>query len=187
MAIEVGPRDALFAAVVIPALAIAAYWWGWRDGASRRIAALEAECGRLVAAEEYPSRMASAERGLAAAKGELEAEMARPQPAELVKGVGGVTFADRESAVLNVFRDFGLEVIRSEMLDAPADALGARDALASAAKGEVQARRYTVEGAYPAVKRVLDAFSAGRMPVVPSRVEMVRAGDRVCWTMEVWL
>ena len=187
MAIEIGPRDAFFAAVLLPALAVAAYWWGWRDGATRRIAALEEECERLVTAEEFPLRMSAAERELSAAKADLEAERARPLPAERVKGVAGVSFADRESDVLNVFRDFGLDVIRSEVLDAPADGIGARAALAAAAKGEVQARRYTLEGAYPAVKRVLDAFSTAHMPVVPSRVEMSLAGDRVRWTMEIWL
>lgn len=187
MAIEIREKDRLFVAVLAPVLAVCAYWWGWRADASRRIAALEEERARLVTAEEFPMRIAAAERDLESAKAELAAERARPRPEERVKSLDGVSFADRESDVLNVFREAGLDVLRSETPAARPGAANAKDALQAASHGDPKLRRYVVEGAYPAVKRALDAFSARRMPVVPERVEMAPAGDRVRWTMEVWL
>ena len=179
---EIRDKDRLFLAVVVPALAIAAYIWLWRADAARKVAELEIRSASLVTNEDFAGAKALADRALKAAEEELASEKSAPPPATTVKGDPDATAAERESAVLSVFREAGLWVVRSE--DVGGGAAG--DKLrATGTCREPRCRRYVLDGSYPAVRRALDAFVVREMAVVPERLEMREAGV-ARWTMEVW-
>jgi hypothetical protein len=76
---EIRTKDKLFLAVVVPVAIIAAYWYGWRASAGRRLAELETSHAQLVAVEDFPMEKRRAERELAEANAELEAEKKIPR------------------------------------------------------------------------------------------------------------
>ena len=189
MGIEVRAKDRLFVAAQLPVAIVAAYWYGWRSGASVRLAALEGRRDALVSAEDFDMEKARASRMLSASLAELKAEREAPEPEPKVVASPDMTLAEREEAVLGVFREAGLEVKSGETPEARG-ASAAGDALVAAAGwrrgGPAAFRRYSLDGAYPCVKKALDAFAARRMGVVVEKVEM-RDGGRGRWTLEVWL
>ena len=190
MGVEVRTKDKLFVAVAAPLAAAAAYFFLWRVDAAKDLAELERRNDALVAEEDFPVAMRRAERQLADSAADLAAERAAPAPDAKMKADGGATSAERESAVLDVFRESGLVVVRGEARDGTT-ADGGPGAVIGEAAGidggwRAVCRRYTLDGTYPAVKRALDAFAARRMAVVAEKAEMRESG-RGRWTLEVWL
>lgn len=179
----------MFVAAVAPLAVAAAYLYGWRLAAAARLDSLESRHAALVQTEDFPAEMARAERRLKESAAELEAERAAPGPELKAVPPQGTALAERESAVLGVFAEAGLSVLRGE--DAPERGLSssAGEALTRAVGRDgwsAACRRYVIDGTYPAVKRALDVFAARRMAVVPGGVSM-REGGRGRWTLEVWL
>ena len=182
-------KDKLFLAVAVPLAAVAAYVYFWRIDAEKRAGELEAEHAALVEVDDYPMEKLRAENRLAQAQIELEQEKAAPRPVSKMHAEQDATLADRQSAVLDIFREHGLVVLRAEILEADKAGM-CPDAIwrASCWRRGCTARlhRYTLDGAYPAVKRALDAFASGQMAVIVERVGM-KPGASGRWTLEVWL
>ena len=174
-------KDRLFLAVAIPAAATAAYFWLWRTDAAKKADALETEKAALVAPESFESAKASATAELEAARAELEREKSAPRPAKLLETAPGASPADREGAVLAAFRDAGIAVLRAE--DAQGGKAGGE--LAAAAGFEPRCRRYTLDGAYPAVRRALDLLASRRIAAIPEKIEMRGAGA-ARWIVTIW-
>jgi len=188
MGVEVRAKDKVFLAVVVPLAAVAAYAFLWRADAARRLDSLVGRNAALVAPGDFPMEMRRAERRLADSAAELESERAVPAPAAKMSADAGATPAERESSVLNAFREAGLVVVRSETPE-PQPEGGAGDAVSEAVGPggwRATCRRYTLDGTYPAVKRALDAFAARKMAVVVDKAEMRESG-RGRWTLEAWL
>lgn len=179
-------QDRLFLRLAVPLALVAAYAYCWRIDAAKRLDALRGESAALVAAADFDFEMQKARRLLADAQAELERERAVPPPAAKVKGDANATVAGRESEVLRVLREAGLGIVRSEVVDGDARSEFGGKLAATGVRPDPVCRRYTLDGAYPAVRRALDAFAAGEMAVVPERVEM-RAAGIGRWTVTLWL
>ena len=189
-------KDKLFLAVAVPVAIVAAYVWLYRADASKRLDALRGETAALVEPAMFEMEMRAARAMLADAEREFEAEMKRPPELSRVKGGPGDSQAMRERAVLEIFRDCGIGVMRSD--DAPRGTFAAdaheAEPLADAGKAlsgcgarpSPVRRRYVLDGAYPAVRNALGAFAAREMAVVPCSVEM-RENGRGRWTLLLWL
>lgn len=190
--IEVRTKDKIFTAVAIPLLAAAAYVWLWRMDAAAKLEAQAKELSTLVEEEDYPFEMRRAQSRLADAQADLEAEKSTPMPQLEVAAAPNATLAKRESDVLAVLRESGLEIRRSELIRVAADgetadaAIALRDASPGTRSAPVALRRYTLDGTYPLVKKALETFAVRKMPVIAERLEM-KSAPLARWTMEVWL
>jgi len=190
--IEVRTKDKVFIAAVLPIALIGAYVHFCRIPQAKKNDSLASRHLSLVAVEDFPFEKRRAESALADAQTELEAEKNVPCGEMKVVSKRDDSFADRESAVLKVLRDSGLIVLRSEMLPGGgrADSLDPRDTIWRANGWRrgwcAECRRYTLDGTYPAVKRALDSFAAGKMPVIVQKVDM-REDANSRWSLEVWL
>ena len=178
---EIRPKDRLFLAVVVPLAAVAAYWYGWRAEAGAELSTLESRRAALVSAGDFEDAFAKARRERKAAEAELEAERNAARPAVKVKADPAEAEADREAAVLEVFREAGLKVISGERIEG--GGVGAVLQAAGCRPGPV-ARRYSLEGTYPQVMDALARFAGREMAVVAEKVEMCAPGS---WRMEVAL
>ena len=188
---EIRVKDKLFLAVVIPMALLAAYWYGWRAEAGRRLDNLAHRHATLVDEADFPMEKRRADQALAEAQAELDAERKIPMPQSKVKADAQAHAAERERIVLQVFREAGLTVVGS------AAASGQRsDSSQTGHAGELLRgtgtrpaplrRAYTIDGRYPDVVRALETFAAREMAVIPDGVTM-RAEGRNRWTVEVWL
>ena len=186
---EMRTKDKLFLAVAVPAALLAAYWYGWRESASRQIDGLQGRQARLVTAEDFPAEKRRADLELAEARAELEAERRIPLPQGAVVAEAGASEAERERQAIRVLREAGLTVVASEGpgADASAGADKAGGLLKATGTRPVPGHRaYTVDGRYPDVVKALRTFAERKMAVIPDRVRM-RASGRNRWTLEVWL
>ena len=168
---EIRTKDRIFLAVAVPAVVAALYWFGWREGEWRRIGELRQRQSALVSQEDFDDEMARANRQARAAREELAAERNAAAPATKVKGDAGESEAERGRAVVETLRAAGLKIVRSEASDcAPA----AMDALKrTAVRPNPMVRRWTVDGAYPALMSALDGFVSGELALVPVSVSIV--------------
>lgn len=188
---EIRTKDKLFLAVVVPLALLAAYWYLWRADAGRQADELARRRVALVAEEDFPMEKRRADKALDEAKAELEAERGQPMPQTKVKADAQERAAERERAVLQVFREAGLTVVGSA-----ATGETRRDAAQTGKAGEVLKatgarpvplhRSYTIDGRYPDVVKALETLAAREMAVIPDGVVM-RAEKRNRWTVEVWL
>lgn len=189
--IEVRAQDKIFLALLVPVALVAGYVYFWRLDAARRLDDLMRRNATLVAVEDFPSRKRMAERARDDAREALATERAVPRPPAKMQADPNATFAERERAVLDVFRAAGLCVVRGETLPKSSaideNAGGAIWRAAGWQRGwSAEHRRYELDGTYPAVKRALDVFSARQMAVIPEKVEM-HAPGLARWIVEVWL
>jgi len=189
---EIRAKDKLFLAVAVPAALVAAYWYGWRAPAGRRLAELQYNHTRLVAAEDFADEKSRAERAFEEANAELAAERKAPPPQADVRADAADSPAERERQVIRLLREAGLTVVGSAE---PPAAAGGADARAGKGGELLKAtgvrpspihRAYTVDGRYPDVVQALRALVERKMAVIPDRVQM-RAPGRNRWTLEVWL
>ena len=189
---EIRTKDKVFLAAVVPVAAIALYWYGWRASAGRRLAELEARHAQLVAVEDFPMEKRRAERELAEANAELEAERKVPPPQTKVNADARASAAERERQVLRLLREAGLTVVGSTEAKDDAETSGPRtarggDILKATGLRDVPVHRaYTVDGRYPDVLKALKAIDEGKMAAIPDRV-LMRASGRNRWTLEIWL
>jgi len=189
---EIRAKDKIFLAVVVPAALLAAYWYGWRDGAGRLAAELEDRRGRLVAEEDFPREKRLAERELAEATAELKAEQDIPMPQTAVKADPKAPPAERERIVIQVLRESGLAVVGSAAAktgnrsDDVRASRGGELLKATGARPSPIRRAYTVDGLYPDVAKALRRFVDEKTAVIPDSVQM-RASGKNRWTMEIWL
>ena len=183
-------KDKLFLAVAIPLAAVALYAYAYRAGATRKLESLRMESASLVDEMTFDDDMRSAKRALAAAEAELATESSAPVPPSAVKASADESPAERERQVLEVLLTCGIGVIRTE--DATPKS-GANDGTArggdalkaTGVRPDPSLRRYTLDGAYPAVRRALGAFASRKMAVVPESLEM-RENGRGRWTLSIW-
>ena len=183
-------KDKLFLAVAIPLTAVAIYSYAYRADAARKLDSLRKESASLVDEMTFDDDMRSAKRALAAAEAELATESSAPVPPSEVNASADESPAERERQVLEVLLTCGIGVVRTEDASQKSGAndVTARggDALkATGLRPEPSLRRYTLDGAYPAVRRALGAFAAKKMAVVPESLEMRESG-RGRWTLSVW-
>lgn len=189
---EIRTKDKLFLAVVVPVAVIAAYWYGWRTSASKRLAELETRHEQLVAAKDFPMEKRRAERELVEANAELEAERKVPPPQTKVNADAQTSAAERERQVLQLLREAGLTVVGSTASKDGAGASGPNAAKggellkATGLRNAPVHRAYTVDGRYPDVVKALKAIDERKMAAIPDRVQM-RASGRNRWTLEIWL
>lgn len=189
---EIRTKDKLFLAVVVPVAVIAAYWYGWRTSASKRLAELETRHEQLVAVEDFPMEKRRAERELVEANAELEAERKVPPPQTKVSADAQASAAERERQVLQLLREAGLTVVGSTASKDGAGASGPNAAKggellkATGLRNAPVHRAYTVDGRYPDVVKALKAIDERKMAAIPDRVQM-RASGRNRWTLEIWL
>jgi len=176
-------KDRIFLAVVLPVALTAAYWFGWRAAAGRRLAADAARAAVLVSAEDFPSEMARAKRARDAALAERDAARKLPPPRTCLRGDPGEGAAQREKYVLDTLREAGLSVLKS----APAKEAGAGGEClkATGVRPAPVCRTYTVAGVYPRVAAALAAFARRELAVVPARLRLEDSA-RGTWTLEVW-
>ena len=184
---EIRTKDKLVLAVVVPLALLAAYWYGWRAAAGRQIAELENRQETLVTEEDFPQAKRQADRELAEATAELEAERKVPPPQATMKADAQASAAERERQTLQVFRDVGLTVVGSAEAKSDGTRAGkAGDLLKATGVRPAPVRRsYTLDGRYPDVVKALRTFAEKQMAVIPDCVQM-RAGGRNRWTLEVW-
>ena len=189
---EIRAKDKLFLLTIVPLAAVAAYFWLWRFDTARRISSLEQRRGQLVEKADYPVEKKRAERALAQAQAELERERAAEPPRLKVKGERGESAAERERAVLEVFREAGLTMRRSAAPDASAggDAASAGVAVNALRRSGLRpapmTRRYVLDGRYPQLVKALAIFAEREMAVVVTTMEM-SGGDVPRWTLELTL
>ena len=186
---EIRTKDKIFLAVVVPVALLAAYWYGWRASASQQLAELESRQAQLVTAEDFPMEKRRADRELAEANAELDAEKKVPQPQVAVVADAGASEAERERQILQVFRDAGLIVVGSETPkgDSAAHAGKAGELLkATGVRPKPIHRSYTIDGRYPDVVKALKSLTERKMAAIPDSLQM-RATGRNRWTLEVWL
>ncbi len=199
---EIRTKDKLFLAVVVPLAVVACYWYGWRADAGRRLNDLEHRHAALVTEEGFPFEMRTAQRNLAAAEAELEAERKTPPPEAKVKARRESVAAERERAVLNVLNGAGLFV--AAVRNAQTEQSGQFDEIAAlpaeserafvggtilAATGVCPSpvlRTYVIEGRYPQVVKALETFAARQMAVVPEQVNLFDS-SRGRWLLSLWL
>ena len=191
---EIRTKDKLFLAVVIPVALLAAYWYGWRASAGRQLAELESRQAQLVTAEDFPMEKRRADRELAEANAELDAEKREgerprePRQAPIVADAG-TSEAERERQILQVFRDAGLTVVGSETPkgDSAAHASKTGELLkATGVRPKPIHHSYTIDGRYPDVVKALKSLAEKKMAAIPDSLQM-RATGRNRWTLEVWL
>lgn len=182
---EIRTKDKLFLAVVLPAALIALYVWGWRNAAVKRLRALEAQDLALVTQEAFPQEKRTLELQADAAKKELEAVKAAPMPAKRVKGDPATSPAERERAVVGLFREAGLRVTKIEpgtaaetVMDVAGSALKA-----TGVRPEPGRRVYRLDGTYPAVRHALDTFAENEMAVVVEQLSMENNGN---WSVSIY-
>jgi len=186
---EIRTKDKIFLAVVVPAALIAAYWYGWRSPSCRKLAELQSREAQLVEIEDFPMEKRRAERELADAKAELEAERNAPEPQIEVVSARDASEAEREREALEIIRGAGLSVVAGEAPKAgtiPNSGKAGELLKATGLRPVPIHRSYTVDGRYPNVVKALKAFSEKKMAVIPDSVQM-RAAGRSRWTLEVWL
>ena len=188
---EIRVKDKLFLAVVVPAALLAAYWYLWRADVGRQMDELSRRHEALVEEEDFPMEKRRADKVLAEARAELEAERKKPMPQTKVKADAQERAAERERAVLQVFRESGLTVVGSAATDGlrreRVQTGKAGELLkATGARPEPLHRSYTIDGRYPDVVKALGTLSDREMAVIPDGVVM-RAEERNRWTVEVWL
>ena len=177
---EIRTKDKIFLAIVVPAAVAALYWFGWREGEWRKIDALRQRQSALVSQEDFDDEMARANRQVRAAREELAAERNVAAPASKVKGNAGESEAERGRAVVETLRAAGLKIVRSEVSDGAQSVL---DALKrTAVRPNPTVRRWTVDGAYPALMSALDGFVSGELALVPVSVS-IKPPSRVILTV----
>ena len=187
---EIRAKDKLFLAVAVPLALLAAYWHWWRVAAAKEVDDLARRHATLVAEDDFQDEKRRADKALAEAKAALEAERSTPMPKTKVKANANERAAERERAVLEVFREAGLTVVDSAdsgktRSGASATAPGGGLLKATGTRPEPVRRSYVLDGGYPGVVKALEAFSMKEMAVVPDGIAM-RAEERNRWTMEVW-
>lgn len=181
-------RDVAFLSVAVPAAALAAYVWLWRIPEARAVRALEAERAALVAPEDFADHKASAAAALASAREALAREKEIPPPPLEVAGGRDAPFAERELAVLSVFREAGVAVLRAvdAKVEGGTDADGSEAAAALTAAGgprSPRCRRYVLDAPYPAVRRAFALLVERKAPAIPAKAGMDGAGR---WETEIW-
>lgn len=183
--IEIRPKDRLFLLVAAPLALAAAYVFLWRGEAAARLEADGRTVRALVAPEDFDRTLAAAERARAEAEDGFARAQAEPVPAAAVAADAAESAAERERAVLAVFREAGLHVVSSRP-SAESDAR-ALDALKATGSRPGPLRRvYLVDGRYPDVVSALAVFSARKMAVVLESLSMSDA-PLPRWKLEVWL
>jgi len=189
---EIRAKDKIFLAVVVPAAIVAAYWYGWRAPAGRRLAKLQYNHTRLVAVEDFEDEKSRAARAFEEANAELEAERKAPAPQSVVCADAADSAAERERQLILLLRESGLTVVGCSETSAAANGSdshsgkGGELLKATGARPGPIHRAYTVDGRYPDVVKALKTLAERKMAAIPDRVQM-RAPGRNRWTLEVWL
>lgn len=179
---EIRVKDRIFLALAIPLAAAAVYWYAWRADASAEIETLERKCASLVTAEDFDHEISKAEHEKKSAEKSLESERAVKPPAKKVKANETDSEADREVAVLKVFKDAGLRIAASERLE---NAGTAADVLRrTGCRPAPITRKYTIEGSYSRITEALSRFAQKEMAVVTEKIAMTKSGH---WILEVTL
>ncbi|MBO5642907.1 MAG: hypothetical protein J6S51_02760 [Kiritimatiellae bacterium] len=185
MALEVRTKDKVFLAVLIPILTAFLYWWIWRDDALKRLRSLQEEDLKLIEVDDFPMEYQKAQMRFDASKLKLEnAKLLKPSQ-QLVSPSIDSTFAERETIVLDILRQSGLEILRISSSERDNSANANEFQLATNYKGQL--RRYTLSGTYPSVMRALKKLSNHRVAVIPEEVGMTILGHSARWVIEVLL
>lgn len=189
--IEVGTKDKIFIALVLPAALLWAFLHYGRTPAVKTRDALAAEHGRLPDPMTFPIERRNLQERVAEAEKALVAERARPPVEAAVRGDPNATLAERQNAVFSVFSGNGVRVVsvdgqESDETDAALSAAGTalRDA---GTRPEPSMRRLSATGGYSAFSAALGAFCADKSPVVPARVTMTSDGRLCKWEFSLWL
>lgn len=192
--IEIGKKDKIFVAVVLPLALIGGYFHFWRMPVMHRLSALEGEYRQLPDPDSFPiekrnlaARLAEAEEALAAARAEAPVEAT-------VEGDAQAVVASRLEQVLSILTTRGVRIVRVE---APAenessgegnsDSRGASTLAATGLRPSPDVRKFVVEADYPAFVATLEEFARRKMPVVSERISLT-VGERTSqWEMTLWL
>lgn len=182
---EIRMKDKLFVAFFVPLVLAALYWWFWRQDAVKELDALRDADSRLVMLEDFPAARAAAQRRLEAAEADLARARKLAASVEKVDPSQSATFAERESLLVSLFRETGLDLLQCSSSSAQGSPLEG-DFLAASGRKPVQ-RMYVLTGSYPAVRRALELIAERRLAVVPEKLFMNVEAGRVRWTLEVLL
>lgn len=189
--IEVGTKDKVFIALVLPAALLWAFLHYVRTPAVKARDALAAEHGRLPDPMTFPIERRGLQERVAEAERALAAERALPPVETAVRGNPEATLAERQNAVFSVFSGNGVRIDSVDAAEAQEpDAAPASAGTALRAAGtrpEPAMRRFSATAGYSAFAAALGEFCADKSPVVPVCVSMT-SDDGLCkWEFSLWL
>jgi hypothetical protein len=181
--IEIGLRDKIFVAVVLPLALAALYSQMWRPETVSRLQALESRDRSTVSEVLFPGEKRSLVQAAEAAERELKAEEAKELPVSKFTGSPNDSRAARTQMVVEVFRAAALRVVSSEVAEARGDSRETALLCATGTRTDAVKRKYVLKGAFSAVRAALEGFVERKMPVIVSSVDSVGGLD---WRLEVY-
>ena len=181
--IEIGLRDKIFVAVVLPLTLAALYSQIWRPKIVSRLQALESRDRSTVSEVRFPGEKRSLVQAAEAAEKELKAEEAKKLPASKFAGSPKDSRAVRTQMVVEVFRAAALRVVSSEVVETRGDSRETALLRATGTIADAVKRKYVLKGTFSAVRAALEGFVERKMPVVVSSVDSVNGLD---WRVEVY-
>lgn len=183
--IEVGKRDRIFVAVVLPLALLGTFVYFVRQPLARERAALAAERAQLPDPDMFPAARRALEDRLAEAERERKAVLAEKQPESAVRGEAGETEAARVEAVFGVLHAKDVRIVKAEPVEATGRAV---DVLrGTGLRPAPAARRLVLEADYAAVLEALRECEARRLAVVPGAFGLEPAETSCRWEVTLWL
>ena len=181
--IEIGLRDKIFVAVVLPLTLAALYSQMWRPETISRLQTLESRDRSTVSEALFPGEKRSLVLSAETAEKELKAEEAKELPASKFTGSPKDSRAARTQMVVEVFRTAALRVVSSEVVETRGDSRETALLCATGTRADAVKRKYVLKGTFSAVRAALEGFVERKMPVVVSSVDSVNGLD---WRVEVY-
>lgn len=184
--IEVRKKDVIFAAIVLPAAAVALYVWLWRLPAAEEMDGLARRSAQLVLQDEFPMRMRNAQERRAEAEAALAAAQALAPVERLVEGTPSARLAERQRELFALFAVNGARVVASKSF--PESRSGRmHDAIAATGvRSEPVRMLVTVQASYTALRNALDAMVRGKCAFFPETLSFKAAAPEK-WEIAIWL
>ena len=182
--IEIGKRDRIFVAVVLPLALLGGYLHFVRQPLAKARGTLAAERAQLPDPDMFPRERRALAGRVAEAERRVEAERKAPAPEPAVRGTDGESEAARQQAVFDALHAKGVRIVSSEAAEAEgvcADALRA-----TGIRPNPVARRLRLESGYAEMLGALKEIGDRRLAVIPAKWSMTPSGATCRWELTLW-
>lgn len=181
--IQVGKKDKIFVAVLIPVLVFVAFLYYVREPAVKQRAEMKARIAQLPEPSMFPMLERRLKEKVAEAEVELKKTKDEKPPAPKVVANKDDSIAARRETLFDTFRKKGAEIKSVEPIEA---ASISGDALkATGCRPAPAIVRVSLEAEYPAITGCLKEIEEKKMAVIVEAVEM-SVNDKCRWEILLW-
>lgn len=181
--IQIGTKDKIFAATVLPILLIGGFLYAVRSPAVKTRDDMKARLARLPDETMFPMTEKRLKEKIEAAEDELKKIKEEKPPALKVAGDKNSSIAQRREEVLSLLKDKGINVtaiLPEENKGFVGDVLKGTGMCPSPSSV-----RISLEGEYQTMVKSLAEMEKRKMAVIVESLQM-QAGDKCKWEIVLW-